>query len=191
MLNTPPPSYQKILYWLLHFFSCFWLMEPAYEMSFSQWIDLIDSPTLWTFHWIRIPRWQHVEDAEVKLEWEKENEAPNVLPEPPKKKRRTKKADITSMERIDSFMSNTYLGKMRAVGQIQKAPISRTFFEKTSERSRKRNKARRQERRVIRIWLRSSSSLERKNSSGFDETIFLVLKRYLLVFALVSLFRNI
>ena len=27
------------------------------------------------------------------------------------------------MERIDSYMSNTYLGKMRAAGQIQKAPI--------------------------------------------------------------------
>ena len=165
-------------------------MEP-YEMSFSQCIDLIDSPTLWTFHWIRIPRWQHVEDGEVKLEREEENEAPNVLPEPPKKKRKTKKADITSMERIDSYMSNTYLGKMRAAGQIQKAPISKTSSRKTSERRRKRRKARRQERRVIRIWLSLSFSLERKNSSGFDETIFLVLKRYLLVFALVSPFRNI
>ena len=133
-----------------------------------------------------------VEDAEVKLEREEENEAPNVLPEPLKKKRRTKKADITSMEWIDSYMSNTYFGRMRAAGQIQKAPISRTFFEKTSERRRKRRKARRQARRVmIRIWLSLSFSSEKKHSSGFDETIFLVLKRYLLVFALVSLFRNI
>ena len=114
-------------------------MEP-YEMSFSQCIDLIDSPTLWTFHWIRIPRWQHVEDGEVKLEREEENEAPNVLPEPLKKKRKTKKADITSMERIDSYMSNTYLGKMRAAGQIQKAPISRTFFEKNKRKKKKKKK---------------------------------------------------
>jgi len=69
-----------------------------------------------------------VEDSEVKLEREEGSEAPIDLPEPPKKKRRTKKADITSMERIDSYMSNTYLGKMRAAGQIQKASISRTFF---------------------------------------------------------------
>ena len=109
-------------------------MEP-YEMSFSQCIDLIDSPTLWTFHWIRIPRWQHVEDAEVKLEREEENEAPNVLPEPPKKKRRTKNADITSM-------SNTYLGKMRAAGQIQKAPISRTFFEKKQAKEEEKEERR-------------------------------------------------
>jgi hypothetical protein len=60
------------------------------------------------------------------------------LPEPPKKKRRTKKAGITSMERIDSYMSNTYLGKMRAAGQIQKAPISRTFFEKNKRKKKKK-----------------------------------------------------
>ena len=120
-------------------------MEP-YEMSFSQCIDLIDSPTLWTFHWIRkfvqhCEEWNLlVEDSEVKLEREEENEAPDVLPEPPKKKRRTKKADITSMERIDSYMSNTYLGKMRAAGQIQKAPISRTFFEKNKRKKKKKKK---------------------------------------------------
>ena len=73
---------------------------------------------------------QQCEDAEVKLEREEESEAPNVLPEPPKKKRRTKKTDITSMERIDSYMSNTYLGRMLETGQIQKAPVSKTFFEK-------------------------------------------------------------
>ena len=72
---------------------------------------------------IRIPRCQHYE-----LEREEGSEAPIDLPEPPKKKQRTKKVDITSMERIDSYMSNTYLGKMRAAGQIQKAPISRKFF---------------------------------------------------------------
>ena len=64
------------------------------------------------------------------------------MPEPPKKKRRTKKADITSMERIDSYMSNTYLGKMRAAGQIQKAPISRTFFEKNKRKKKKVAKTR-------------------------------------------------
>ena len=60
------------------------------------------------------------------------------MPEPPKKKRKTKKADITSMERIDSYMSYTCLGKMHAAGQIQKAPISRTFFEK-NKREKKKN----------------------------------------------------
>ena len=81
-----------------------------------------------------------VEDAEVKLERDEESEAPNVLPEPPKKKRRTKKTDITSMERIDSYMSSTYLGRMRAAGQIQKAPISKTFFEKNKRNKKKKKK---------------------------------------------------
>ena len=129
-------------------------MEP-YEMSFSQCIDLIDSPTLWTFHWIRIPRWQHVEDAEVKLEREEENEAPNVLPEFHKKKRRTKKAEITSMERIDSCMSNTYLGKMRAAGQIQKASISRTSG--TRKQAKEEEKEERREDKSEE-WLESDSA---------------------------------
>ena len=81
-----------------------------------------------------------VEDAEVKLEREEESEAPNVLPEPPTKKRRTKKTDITWMERIDSYMSNTYLGRMRATGQIQKAPVSKTFFEKNKRKKKKKKK---------------------------------------------------
>ena len=84
---------------------------------------------------IRIPRCQHYE-----LEREEGSEAPIDLPEPSKKTRRTKKADITSMERIDSYMSNTYLGKMRAAGQIQKAPISRTFFEKNKRKKKKKKK---------------------------------------------------
>ena len=84
---------------------------------------------------IRIPRCQHYE-----LEREEGSEAPIDLSEPPKKKRRTKKADITSMERIDSYMSNTYLGKMRAAGQIQKAPINRTFFEKNKRKKKKKKK---------------------------------------------------
>ena len=37
-------------------------------------------------------------------------------------------------------MSNTYLGKMRAAGQIQKAPISRTFFEKNKRKKKKKKK---------------------------------------------------
>ena len=120
-------------------------MDP-YEMCFSQCIDLIDSPTLWTFHWIRkfvqhCEEWNLlVEDAEVKLEREEDSEAPNVLPEPPKKKRRTKKADITSMERTDSYMSNSYPEKMRAASQIQKAPISRTCFEKNKGKKKKKKK---------------------------------------------------
>ena len=39
-------------------------------------------------------------------------------------------------------MSNTYLGKMRAAGQIQKAPISRTFFEKNKRKKKKGAKTR-------------------------------------------------
>ena len=78
----------------------------------------------------------HASDAEVKLEREEESEVPNVLPELPKKKRRTKKTDITSMERIDRYMSNTYLGRMCAAAQIQKAPISKTFFEKNKRKKK-------------------------------------------------------
>ena len=37
-------------------------------------------------------------------------------------------------------MSNTYLGKMRAAGQIQKASISRTFFEKNKRKKKKKKK---------------------------------------------------
>ena len=70
----------------------------------------------------------------------KKMKRPMFCPSPLKKKRRTKKADITSMERIDSYMSNTYLGKMRAAGQIQKAPISRTFFEKNKRKKKKKKK---------------------------------------------------
>ena len=88
-------------------------------------------------------------------------------------------------------MSNTYLGKMRAAGQIQKAPISRTFFEKNKRKKKKKKNG-------AKTGAKSDSNLTqlkfligKKNSSGFDETIFLVLKRYLLVFALVSLFKNI
>ena len=66
-------------------------MEP-YEMSESQCIDLIDSPTYELFIESNPKFVQHceewnllVEDAEVKLEREEESEVPNVLPEPPKK----------------------------------------------------------------------------------------------------------
>ena len=44
------------------------------------------------------------------------------------------------MERIDSYMSSTYLGRMRAAGQIQKAPISKTFFEKNKRNKKKKKK---------------------------------------------------
>ena len=56
------------------------------------------------------------------------------------------------MERIDSYMSNTYLGKMRAAGQIQKAPISRTFFEKNKRKKKKKKK-------VAKTRARSDSNL--------------------------------
>ena len=80
-------------------------------------------------------------------------------------------------------MSNTYLGKMRAAGQIQKAPISRTFFEKNKRKKKKKKKG-------TKTRAKSDSNLTQLKFL-IDETIFLVLKRYLLVFALVSLFRNI
>ena len=76
-------------------------------------------------------------------------------------------------------MSNTHLGKMRAAGQIQKAPISRTFFEKNKRKKK-----------GAKTSAKSDSNLTQLKFL-IDETIFLVLKRYLLVFALVSLFRNI
>ena len=61
--------------------------------------------------------------------------------EPPKKKRRTTKADVTSMERIDSYMSNTYLGKMRAAGELKSAPVSKNFFERAKKKKKKKKGA--------------------------------------------------
>ena len=37
-------------------------------------------------------------------------------------------------------MSNTYLGRMRATGQIQKAPVSKTFFENNKRKRKKKKK---------------------------------------------------
>ena len=51
---------------------------------------------------------------------------------------RTKKTDITSIERINSYMGNSYLGRMRAAGQIQKEPINKTFFEKNKRKKKKK-----------------------------------------------------
>ena len=58
--------------------------------------------------------------------------------DPPKKKRRTEKADVTSMQRIDSYMSNTHLGRMRASGQLKQAPISKAFFEQAKRKKKKK-----------------------------------------------------
>jgi len=44
------------------------------------------------------------------------------------------------MERIDSYMRNTYLGRMRAAGQIQKAPVSKIFLEKNKRKKKKKKK---------------------------------------------------
>ena len=79
-------------------------MEP-YEVSFSNALISLFSHLLNLFNIVK----SLVEDAEVKFEREEESEMPNVLTDPPKKKRRTKEIDIPSMERIDSYMSNNYL----------------------------------------------------------------------------------
>ena len=58
--------------------------------------------------------------------------------EPPKKKRWTEKADVTSMQRIN--ISNTHLGWMRASGQLKQAPISKAFFEQAKREKKKKKK---------------------------------------------------
>ena len=57
-----------------------------------------------------------------------------------KKKRRTEKQDATSQQRIDSYMSNTFLGRMRATGQLKEAPVSKGFFERYKKISKKAKK---------------------------------------------------
>ena len=37
-------------------------------------------------------------------------------------------------------LGRTYLGRMRAAGQIQKAPINKTFFEKNKRKKKKKKK---------------------------------------------------
>ena len=70
-----------------------------------------------------------------------ERAVPPELPQPPKKKRRTEKQDATSQQRIDSYMSNTFLGRMRATGQFKEAPVSKVFFSDTKRKARKQRKA--------------------------------------------------
>ena len=71
-----------------------------------------------------------------------ERAVPPELPQPPKKKRRTEKQDATSQQRIDSYMSNTFLGRMRATEQLKEAPVSEVFFlSDTKRKARKQRKA--------------------------------------------------
>ena len=71
-----------------------------------------------------------------------ERVVPPELPQPPKKKRRTEKQDATSQQRIDSYMSNTFLGRMRATGQLKEAPVSKDFFlNDTKRKTRNQRKA--------------------------------------------------
>ena len=69
-----------------------------------------------------------------------ERVVPPELPQPPKKKRRTEKQDATSQQRIDSYMSNTFLGRMRVTGQLKEAPVSKGFFERYKKKSKKAKK---------------------------------------------------
>ena len=62
------------------------------------------------------------------------------LPQLPKKKRRTEKHDATSQQRIDSYMSNTILGRMRATEQLKEAPVSKGFFEWYKNKGKKAKK---------------------------------------------------
>ena len=69
-----------------------------------------------------------------------ERAVPPELPQPPKKKRRTEKQDATSQQRIDGYMSNTFLGRIRATGQLKEAPVSKFFFERYKKKSKKAKK---------------------------------------------------
>ena len=63
---------------------------------------------------------------------------------------------------------------MRAADQIQKAPIRKTFFEKNKRKKKKKKKGAKtgvKSDDLNLTQLTVSFSLERKNSSGFDETI--------------------
>ena len=71
-----------------------------------------------------------------------ERAVPPEFPQPPKKKRRSKKQDATSQQRIESYMSNTFLGRMRANGQLKESPVSKGFFlSDTKRKARKQRKA--------------------------------------------------
>ena len=69
-----------------------------------------------------------------------ERAVPPELSQPPKKKRRTEKQDATSQQRIDSYMSNTFIGRMRATGQLKEAPVGKGFFERYKKKSKKAKK---------------------------------------------------
>ena len=65
-------------------------------------------------------------------------------------------------------MSNTYLGKMRAAGQIQKAPTSRTFIEKTKRKKKKKKKGAKTRAKSDWNLTELKFLIGKKNSSGFD-----------------------
>ena len=43
-------------------------------------------------------------------------------------------------QNIESYMSNTFLGRMRATGQLKEAPVSKGFFERYKKKSKKAKK---------------------------------------------------
>ena len=47
---------------------------------------------------------------------------------------------VSVRQRIDSYMSNTFLGRMRATGQLKEAPVSKGFFERYKKKSKKAKK---------------------------------------------------
>ena len=151
-------------------------------MHWSHWFSHIS-----TFHWIRIPNcFSIVKSGTFSLKMRKSNSSENkkvkCLMFCPRLQRKSETPWNESKATWATLISDACARQVRSRKHLLYAkPSSR----KTSERRRKRRKVRRQARRVIRIWLNLSFSLERKSSSGFEETIFLVLKRYLLVFALV------
>ena len=69
-----------------------------------------------------------------------ERAVPPELPQPPKKKRRTEKQDATSQQRIDSYMRNTFLGRIQATGQLKEAPVSKGVFERYKKKIKKKKK---------------------------------------------------
>ena len=59
---------------------------------------------------------------------------------PTASKKEAANEDATSQQRIDSYMSNTFLGRMRATGQLKEAPVSKGFFERYKKKSKKAKK---------------------------------------------------
>ena len=91
-----------------------------------------------------------------------EQVVPPALPHPPKKKLRREKQKATSQQRIDSYMSNIYLRRMRASGQCERGTSEQGLFKRYKVKSRK-------QRMESRSKLRKKAIRSRSNSNFFSE----------------------